>query len=121
MGKKIEREKYDEVKEMTGYCKSIDFVARKCGVSTATVNRIKRSKDYKDFSCWSKKEVENRTKKVIAERAGNQTVQDANPNQGVYVSYAQFKALAKDVDKIKATLDLILLGITELVDCWKEK
>ena len=120
MGKRIDEKRYDEVKEMCGYCNSADFIARKCGVSTATVNRIKKSKDYKDFSEWSKKDVNNRTKKAIAKAMENQTVQNQKPQETLYVSYAQFKALAQDVDKIKTTLDLILLGITQLVDCWKE-
>ena len=116
MGKKIEKEKYYEVKEMSGYCKSVDFVARKCGVSTATVNRIKRLKDYTDFASWSRKEVEKRTQKTIV----NQTEPEKPKQQeSMYVNYAQFKALAQDVDKIKTTLDLILQGITQLVDCWK--
>lgn len=113
MGKRIGEQTFNEVKEMTEYCKSIDFVAKKCGVSTATVSRIKSAKDYKDFSEWSKRSKEARVNKLKTQQKTNQT-QPTAP-----MDYAQFKALAQDVDKIKTTLDLILVGITELVECWK--
>ena len=116
---KIGREKFEEVKEMCGFCKSTDFVAKKCGVSKATVNRIRNAETYEEFTQWSQKSIESRMKKK-AEKEAVTGKAETKVNDPVAFSFDQFKALAKDVDAIKGMMEQMLALGGELLNVWKE-
>lgn len=120
MSARIGKDKFDEVKEMTGFCKSTEFIAKKCGVSKATVNRVKNAKDYADFTEWSKKSIESRMKKKAAKVAITEKPAAEQVENPVIVSFDQFKALAKDVDAIKVMMGQMLALSGELLNVWKE-
>ena len=111
----ITESKFQEVKEMLDYCKSTSFVAKKCGVSPITVNRIKNSLTLDDYKRNTREESKRKSVKP-EENTGDKN----QPDQRVMVvSYEQFKALAKDVDAIKTMLGQ-LVGIGgQLLDVWK--
>lgn len=109
MSARIGKDKFDEVKEMSGFCKSTEFIAKKCGVSKATVNRVKNAKDYADFTEWSKKSIESRMKKK-AERVA---ITEKPAVEQTCVTPA-------DVVEIKAIMLQIRNVLTEMLNVWKE-
>ena len=105
---KIGREKFEEVKEMCGFCKSTEFIAKKCGVSKATVNRIRNAETYEAFTQWSQKSIENRMKK----KAEKEAVTEAP---------ATVEAVAvSDVAEIKDIMKKTLSVLEEMLSVWKE-
>ena len=109
MSAKIGKDKFDEVKEMSGFCKSTEFIAKKCGVSRATVNRVKNAKDYADFTEWSKKSIESRMKKKAAKVAITEEP-----------AVEQTCITPADVAEIKEIMLQVRDVLTEMLNVWKE-
>lgn len=70
--------KYLEVKDYLNYATNTSFVARKCGVSTPTVNRIKKSKNYEDYKEISRSESNNRKKERNESNEDNKAQEKAD-------------------------------------------
>ena len=101
--------KWKEIKEYFNYCDNGSFVAKKMSVSQATANRVRRSSSYDDYKRIVKEE--SITKK-------DRSTSDSKP-QTMVVSYAQVKAIAKDINEIKQSLNQISAINNALLDIWK--
>lgn len=106
----ITQSEYDNIKEYFDYCNNGNFVARKLGVSPTTANRVRKSKNYDDYKVIVREETKPKAEKKRGEE------ENSEPPKTMIVSYAQMKALEKDVDSIKESLKTLVDVATVILD-----